>query len=62
MPTAWVSGMITRGRRTTVSQSLAVFAGLTVTHLTGLMFVWLSTGLVSGQRQLGSSGLAALGI
>lgn len=40
MPTAWVSGMITRGRRTTVSQSLAVLAGLTVTHLTGLMFLF----------------------
>lgn len=40
IPTAWVAGMITRGRRTTLSQSLAVVAGLSVTHLCGLMYLF----------------------
>ncbi len=40
IPTAFVAGMITRGKRTSLSQLLGVAGGLTVTHLCGLMYLF----------------------
>lgn len=57
IPSAWVVGMITRGRRTTLSQSIAVLAGLTVTHLTGLLYLFGSV-LVSYMLNGTSAALA----
>lgn len=57
LPTAWLAGMITRGRRTTMSQCLAVFAGLSVTHLSGLMFLFGSV-LISYMVNGNSAALA----
>lgn len=50
---AWIAGMVTEGRRTSVSQLFAVFSGLTVTHLTGLVYLLgscLVSYLIDGSR------------
>lgn len=50
---AWISGAVTIGKRTTASQVFAVFSGLTVTHLTGLVYLLgscLVSYLIDGSR------------
>ena len=50
---SWIAGLITEGRRTSATQLFAVFAGLTVTHLTGLVYLLgscLVSYLVDGSR------------
>lgn len=46
VPAAFVVGMITRDKRTSVSQLLSVLAGLTVVHLSGIFYL-LGSCLVS---------------
>jgi len=50
---AWISGKVTEGRRTSASQLFAVVSGLTVTHLTGLVYLLgscLVSYLIDGSR------------
>jgi biotin transport system substrate-specific component len=50
---AWIAGIVTEGRRTSASQLFAVFSGLTVTHLTGLVYLLgscLVSYLIDGSR------------
>ncbi|MBU6452304.1 MAG: biotin transporter BioY [Cyanobacteria bacterium REEB67] len=50
---SWIAGLVTDGKRTSLSQLSAVFAGLTVIHLTGLVYLLgscLVSYLVDGSR------------
>jgi biotin transporter BioY len=50
---AWIAGLVTVGKRTSASQLLAVFCGLTMTHLTGLVYLLgscLVSYLIDGSR------------
>ncbi|MBS2010457.1 MAG: biotin transporter BioY [Cyanobacteria bacterium SZAS TMP-1] len=50
---SWIAGAVTIGKRTTASQLFAVFSGLTVTHLTGLVYLLgscLVSYLIDGSR------------
>ena len=50
---SWVSGFVTAGRRTSASQLFAVFSGLTMTHLLGLVYLLgscLVSYLIDGSR------------
>jgi biotin transporter BioY len=50
---AWIAGIVTEGRRTSASQLFAAFSGLTVTHLTGLVYLLgscLVSYLIDGSR------------
>ncbi len=50
---AWVAGFVTAGKRTSASQLFAVFSGLTVTHMIGLVYLLgscLVSYLIDGSR------------
>jgi len=50
---SWIAGAVTIHKRTTASQLFAVFSGLTVTHLTGLVYLLgscLVSYLIDGSR------------
>jgi biotin transporter BioY len=50
---SWVAGFVTAGKRTSASQLFAVFSGLTMTHLIGLVYLLgscLVSYLIDGSR------------
>jgi biotin transporter BioY len=54
---SWIAGLVTSGRRTSATQLFAVFAGLSVTHLSGLVYL-LGSCLVSYLIDGGRASLA----